>query len=265
VSEKILFANWEANKPKMAELIAEEIRRSILLGDLPPGSMLPHETALMEQFKTSRPTLREAIRILESESLITLRRGSRHGAEVTGPSPAKVSKHLGMLLQSRETTLEDVYRARTVLEPACAAVLASRGSSEIAARLRELLDNEETATDLDEVTLAGTHFHEAILKLADDTTIGMLGSTLLRIVRYHGEAFGHVDRADVSVREGHLRAMHKSHVHLFNLVVTGQPEDAETFWRRHMEAVSGELLERVGRQRVNLFVSNSERDEESAR
>src|ERR1700743_249632 len=71
--------------PKTAELIAANLRRQIVGGGLKEGLALPPEAELMEQFRVSRPTLREAFRILEAESLITIRRGSRGGAQVTAP------------------------------------------------------------------------------------------------------------------------------------------------------------------------------------
>ena len=71
--------------PKTAELIAGRLRRQIVRGELKEGDTLPPELALMGQFGVSRPTLREAFRILETESLICVRRGARGGAQVTAP------------------------------------------------------------------------------------------------------------------------------------------------------------------------------------
>src|SRR4051794_8165047 len=63
--------------PKTAELVARRIRRQIVTGELKEGDALPPESQLMADFTISRPTLREAFRILESEALITVRRGAR--------------------------------------------------------------------------------------------------------------------------------------------------------------------------------------------
>ena len=157
--DRASFAGAAVHQPKTAELVAEQIRKRIALRELPAGSMLPPESVLMGQFGISRPTLREAIRILESEALIVLRRGARGGAQVLGPDPAVASRHLGMLLQSRQTTLKDVYHARTVLEPACAALLAARSTKAIVAQLEQALAEEsEQADDLERLTLAGRAF-----------------------------------------------------------------------------------------------------------
>ena len=66
--------------PKTAELISNYLRTRIVRGELKPGEKLPSEAKLMEQFRVSRPTLREAFRILETESLISVRRGSAPSA-----------------------------------------------------------------------------------------------------------------------------------------------------------------------------------------
>ena len=62
--------------PKTAELVASQLRRQIVRGDLKEGDALPPESTLMERFGVSRPTLREAFRVLESEALISVRRGA---------------------------------------------------------------------------------------------------------------------------------------------------------------------------------------------
>src|SRR5262249_2171707 len=82
----------------------------------------------MEMFGVSRPTLREAFRILEAESLISIRRGARGGARVVSPDIAVAARYVGLLLQMSGTTIADVYEARMVTEPAAARLLAARRS-----------------------------------------------------------------------------------------------------------------------------------------
>lgn len=76
--------------PKTAELVADRLRTEIVRGQLKEGDTLPPETTLMEEFGVSRPTLREAYRLLEAESLIQLKRGARGGASY--PSPTSPSR-----------------------------------------------------------------------------------------------------------------------------------------------------------------------------
>ena len=79
-------ASAAVRSPKTAELVAGTLRRMVVDGQLKDGDFLPNEAELMAHFAVSRPTLREAVRVLESERLVEVRRGSRTGARVRVPS-----------------------------------------------------------------------------------------------------------------------------------------------------------------------------------
>jgi GntR family transcriptional regulator, transcriptional repressor for pyruvate dehydrogenase complex len=85
-------------------LLAARIRGQIVRGELKEGDRLPSEIELMERFGVSRPTLREAFRILEAEDLISVKRGSRGGARVTQPSLSVAARYVGLLLQLQGAT-----------------------------------------------------------------------------------------------------------------------------------------------------------------
>ncbi|HXO25302.1 MAG TPA: GntR family transcriptional regulator [Streptosporangiaceae bacterium] len=80
--------------PKIAELIADQIREQIGSRRLREGDRLPAEPALMSTFGASRPSVREALRILESDGLITVRRGVAGGAFVARPDHRRVAVRL---------------------------------------------------------------------------------------------------------------------------------------------------------------------------
>src|SRR5690606_22786307 len=120
--------------PKTAELISRSLRRMIVRREIQPGDALPSESALMEQFSISRPTLREAFRILESEGLITVRRGAHGGARVQLPSTEVAAHYAGLVLQHRGATLVDVLDARTLLAPPAAGLVAARSDRKRSAR-----------------------------------------------------------------------------------------------------------------------------------
>src|SRR4051812_44978410 len=126
--------------PKMAELVSQRLRRQIVRADLSEGDALPSEAALMAQFGVSRPTLREAFRVLESEGLISVRRGAHGGARVQTPNGDIAARYAGLVLEFRGTTLEDVYDARNILEPPCAAMLANKRTQADLKRLRAVHD-----------------------------------------------------------------------------------------------------------------------------
>ena len=98
-----------ARPQKLAEHIAEQLRGQIIRRELADGDYLPVELDLCAHFGTSRPTMREAFRILEAEGLLQIRRGGRFGPRVQAPDSAVTAKSLGLLLQHQNVDLSAVY------------------------------------------------------------------------------------------------------------------------------------------------------------
>jgi DNA-binding FadR family transcriptional regulator len=84
--------------PKTAEVLADVLRRRVLDGELSPGDRLPSEAGLMTRYQVSRPTVREALRLLEAEELVEVRRGARGGPVVRRPSEAPALRALAVWL-----------------------------------------------------------------------------------------------------------------------------------------------------------------------
>ena len=93
----------------------------------------------MAHFGVSRPTLREAVRVLESERLVEVRRGSRTGARVRVPGPEIVARPAGLLLELSGATIADVMVARAGIEPMAARLLAESGTPEAFDELEKML------------------------------------------------------------------------------------------------------------------------------
>jgi GntR family transcriptional regulator, transcriptional repressor for pyruvate dehydrogenase complex len=167
--------------PKSAELVAAQLRRQIVRGELVEGDSLPPEAALLEQFGVSRPTLREAFRVLESEALISVRRGARGGATVHSPSGDVAARYAAMVLEHRDTTLADLYEASAILEPPCAARLAGRRSPDDVARLRAAAGGEAADDDPLRLLARQTAFHTLVVELAGSPTVAVLAGMVSHI------------------------------------------------------------------------------------
>ncbi|WP_244892355.1 FadR/GntR family transcriptional regulator [Nocardia arizonensis] len=234
--------------PKTAELIAHQLRSEIVRGILKPGDTLPPELVLGSQFGVSRPTLREAFRILENESLIVVRRGSRGGVQVSSPDPAVAARHVGLLLQMSGTTLADVYEARMVLEPAAVRMLAQRRTAvdlaalnSCVADLKELVAAGIEGADLDRWSDTAFRFHDLIMERAGNQTLAVLGGLLRGVVSAH---MGTVVRRSADHAEilAQFRKTIRSFVKLVSLIEAKDADAAEQFWRGHMSKVSKSML-----------------------
>jgi len=234
--------------PKTAELVANQIRRQIVRGELEEGHSLPAEAELMERFGVSRPTLREAFRILESEALITIRRGSRGGAQVLAPSSDVAARLAGSVLQFRRTTVGDVYAARLLIEPPAAAMLATKQDATAIVQLKEYLDAEGAAMgDPSEFAHASATFHEKVAELAGNNTLAVFAEILEEIIDRHTTE---VVRKEPSSPED-MEAAHKAHTRLYDLVAGGKATKAQAHWDEHMRAIGQWMLD--GRESETLI------------
>ncbi len=227
--------------PKAGELVAADLRRRIITGQLSAGEPLPSETALMEHFGVSRPTLREGFRILESESLITVLRGARGGARVLELDDAVAARYTGLLLQYKGTPLTDVYRARTELEVAAVGMLGTKRAKALAAGLdrldkmiragAELMDDDEAFAQHD------VELHQALVDLAENTTLSVMAEILYKIIEVHNVVFIAEHEAG---REGPEAARHaqRAWTRLAKLLRDNDVPAAQKYWRRHLEGVA---------------------------
>jgi DNA-binding FadR family transcriptional regulator len=232
--------------PKTAELVAARIRRQIVTGELREGDALPSETALMETFSISRPTMREAYRILESEGLITVRRGAHGGARVLEPTADGVARAAGLVLQHRGATIADVLEARVYIEAPAARILAARRDRvSIAERLQQNLDAWEGEPE----TFA--EFNSLMLELTDNETLWLVATMLESVTSAAAAAY--VQRPHPVSDERLARRAEKGRQKVIDLIRAGDGDGAEEAWRIHLEDNARVLAEGLGGSIVDLF------------
>ena len=219
--------------PKAGEMVALHLRRQIVLGELKEGDQLPSESVLMEQFGVSRPTLREAFRILEAEGIITVRRGVRGGARVQVPDIGVAARHVGLVLQHRGALLSDVYEVAAILEPAAARMAAKRRTSADLARLQEALDrHRESADDRGASFAADAEFHRIVVDVSGSETLQVLTAMVTDIV-CDGDR-GYADSHDWQHERELAKIAIRAHARLVELIRKRNGEEAEEHWRKHL-------------------------------
>lgn len=234
---------------RAADLVAAQLRRHII-GDLSDGETLPPESVLMERFNVARQTLREAFRVLEAEGLLTVRRGVLGGAVVHRPDGSVAARNAALVLQSRGTTLADVYQARAMVEPACAALLARNATADDVATLREAL--AQTATpeaDPAAAIRALMRFHALVAQLAGNQTVALLTDLVRHIIELASEQQVVQDPNNPGTRRA-LRNGHRTHEQLIDLIEAGDVEGARDLWARHLEGSEDYLISGANRRTV---------------
>ncbi|OBK73870.1 FadR/GntR family transcriptional regulator [Mycobacterium sp. 1274761.0] len=226
--------------PKTAELVAGTLRRMVVDGQLKEGDYLPNEAELMAHFGVSRPTLREAVRVLESERLVEVRRGSRTGARVRVPGPEIVARPAGLLLELSGATISDVMTARSGVEPLAVRLLAEAGNAEAFDELDRMLDGTIPA-GWQSGRLAETtgEFHRRIVELSGNATLAMISGMLHEITVRH-MTFVFKERRPVSKAD--YDKLMRSYHRLMEIMRSGDAAAAEAHWRKHLDTARNLLL-----------------------
>jgi DNA-binding FadR family transcriptional regulator len=233
--------------------IADELRASIVSGELGEGDSLGREPDLIERFGVSRPSLREALRILETEGLITVVRGVGGGVVVHEPDERMTARTAALVLQARNVPLADVFEARSLLEPLAARAIATkRGRRAAIAELRRLVADQQAAIeDPKRFGPANAAFHERLVSLAGNQTLSIVAEMLNEIVARAvtavsegGDAVG-----SVSTRRRGIRSQER----LLELLEAGDGMAAEEHWRAHMQVVGRVMLGQEASTVVDLL------------
>jgi len=234
--------------PKTSELVARKLRRMIVDGELGDGDFLPREAELMAQFEVSRPTLREAVRVLESQRLVEVRRGSRTGARVRIPGPEIVARPAALLLELSGATLADVMTARIGIEPLAARLLAETGTKQARQELERLVDEIPAAWKNGELARASANLHVRMVQLSGNTTLGIIAGMLHEISERHTATA--IRGSDNVVPKAEYDRLLRSCRRLAELVTKRDGARAEAHWRRHMENAAAALLKGLEKTQV---------------
>ncbi|MGO4689737.1 FadR/GntR family transcriptional regulator [Glaciibacter sp. 2TAF33] len=235
---------------RVAETVATELRRRILRGDFPDGA-LPKQDQLREEYGISHPSLREALRILETEGLVVVRRGNVGGAMVQQPGEARFGYTLGLALQSSGTHVQELATAVATLEPVCARLCAEnpKRSKDIVPRLRAILDTTRDEGETSEgvpFTRSARSFHSAVVDLCGNEPTKMIVGGLVALWDAQEEAWAQHLTAEGQY-PGHDRrvATIDAHSQLLDLIEAGDGPGAEDFSRRHIRSTQKVVLSRI--------------------
>lgn len=237
---------------KVSHLLAADLRRQILNGELAAGQQLPPEPELTAQLGISRETLREALRILESQQLLEVKRGRGGGAVVRRPGLDGVSRYVALLLQLRKTTLAHLEEARSVIEPAAAEQVALRAQDHELDELVALHDAERAAeNDPLAFVAAMTAFEQAVIELSGNQTIAVIAGVFRDI--YAGQVYSAIGSDDSASAERIARRVVVSHSAFLDAARRQDTSMAQKTWGDYLFTTSRLLLARnASRQPIDI-------------
>lgn len=171
-----------------AEHVAQRLLDRIITADLAPGSSFGTEADLLAQFDVSRPTLRESLRILESQGVLELRPGPGGGIMVRKPSTDILAHGLSVFLRLHDVPFIAVLKAREVIEPALAAEAAVNGTEEDFDELQRSIERMKAIKDQDAFIEENRIFHSIIARASGNKVLETFWSTIsiLATGEHHG-------------------------------------------------------------------------------
>ncbi|RHW26222.1 FadR family transcriptional regulator [Nocardioides immobilis] len=234
---------------RIGETIAADIRRRVLRGTYPAGP-LPKQNELAEEYGVSGPSLREALRILEAEGLITVRRGKIGGAFIHPPNWSSAAYALGLSLQGQGIKLADLAETIRDLEPRCAAACASREdrmSTVVPALEASIAESEAVVGDGTKFTTAARSFHHIMVDWSPNQTSRLVVRSLVAVWSIQEKAW-----ADIAAAEGRYplpQQQHQaldSHRHIVTALIAGDAEKVASIAADHLAATQSRVLEPYG-------------------
>ncbi|WP_128422909.1 FadR/GntR family transcriptional regulator [Frankia sp. EI5c] len=251
---------------RIAETVAAALRGRILAGGGPGGGagpgdssgtgstesgtggyQLPTQDQLVQEFGVSYPSIREAIRILETEGLVTVRRGKIGGAEVHRPDQTSAAYHLGLALQAGRVTLGDLAVGLQTFEPQCAAqcALAPDRHERIVPALRANIENSARLVGTGGAfTHAAREFHELVVALTPNATIRHVVGSLVALWSAQERAWAtSVTSRGEYPAEVEAEQVVRTHRRILTEITAGRAAAAERIARAHLAASQAYLLD----------------------
>ncbi|MCT7659075.1 FadR/GntR family transcriptional regulator [Mycobacterium deserti] len=227
----------------MAELVAAQLRDDILSGRIKEGDVLPSQDTLLAEFGVSPPALREAIHLLETDGLISVRRGNMGGAVVHLPSADRTAHIISMVLQSRSATPADVSGALMHLEPICAGMCAARDDrmTEVVPYLQAEITQQTAQFDnTSRYVPNARRFHEAIVsRCGNEPMILLIGS--LELIWSAHESSVWSDDGD-PMHDKTMRAALRDHQKIVDAIRDGNEARAVRLAKDHLSAARHNTL-----------------------
>lgn len=222
------MAARERRPPKTAMLVAQRIVRDIVRSHMSPGELLPPERVMLEKYATGRGTLREALRLLEFQGVISLKPGPGGGPVLQTPSASHLASTLMLLMQLNRAPYQVIVDVRNALEPVISELAAEQISDASLAELAKTIDQMRSEIDDRESFLeANKRFHDIIAWSSGNVLFAYIIDSLLGIL--DGTVLG------IDYPSYRRTAILKAHEEIYAALAERDPEASRERMRRHIQ------------------------------
>ena len=216
-------------RSKTAVIVAQQLVQEISTHAYAPGTKLAPEREMLAKYEVGRGTLRESLRFLEMNGVITVKPGPGGGPIVATPDAHDLASTLGLFLELQGTTFGSILEVREVLEPAIAALAASRHDDAIIDALgRSVESMAEHLEDAELFLRENERFHHLVAVGAGNPVFALLIGSL--------DYIADGSRLGVDFPLARRKAVVKAHQTIYEAVKSGDAAMANSEMARHVEA-----------------------------
>jgi GntR family transcriptional repressor for pyruvate dehydrogenase complex len=224
---------------KLSEMIAAQILDDITTQGLTEGAPLASEAAMLQMYEGGRASLREALRILETNGLIKIKAGPKGGAVVGSVDPVQFGRMSSRYFQMGGATIRELIEARLILEPAATALAARRRDPEDMERLSTWLAGvADTSLADDTIYMTEAHdFHSLLLSMSGNVVLDLITLAMKDVFNSRVRSAIYPPSARKRVRTVHSQ--------IAQLVLSGDAEEAQEVMRVHLEEFAAYAARRL--------------------
>lgn len=225
---------------RASEEIYEQIRQLILDGEIQPGERLPSERKMMDMMHRSRPTIREAMRMLEREGYIKIYSGSS-GAIVQEISVDNAVQSLETIMQLQQLDMKNILEFRRMTESVAAKLASQRRTEQELLHMEEILESaEQSIGDVERFIDSDLQFHLAVAEASKNAMYVIMLQVCRNMI---GEALKELLSAgsEAARKERYFRIL-EVHKAVYQAIADGQEESACQSMKRHLIHAENDIL-----------------------
>jgi GntR family transcriptional repressor for pyruvate dehydrogenase complex len=218
-------------KRLLSKEVEQQLRQAIVTGVYRPGDRLPSERELSEQFKISRATVREALRHLQSNGLILIKRGVDAGAYVSELEPGPIIESFSNLIRLGKVNFAHLMHARLYIEPPATRVAAVIRRSEDIENLTKLLDEAERSVNYSpgKARLICTRFHCEVTRILQNPIIDFVCES---ITQNYSSVL--IEMSKTKLTKDDILELIETHRDILDSIVKKEPSRAYEKARNHI-------------------------------
>ena len=215
----------------LSKEVEKQIRQSIVNGAYKPGDKLPAERELVQRFKVSRVTVREALKDLQSSGLITIKRGIYAGAYVSDLKPDPMIESVRNLIMMGKVDFSHLIHARLCIEPQAAKALAAIRTDDDIKNLTDLLDEAESHLSHSprKAQSINSRFHFEIVNILQNPLLTFISES---ITQNYSSVL--LDMSHKKLDKDEIRTLINFHRNILDSIIRGEASEAYEKTRGHL-------------------------------